>query len=520
MTPPSTPGSHYEHVHAQTFVGRDVNLNLEIHATGEELQALLDRLLPLLQERDVTVQDGVITARDRTLEVSPAQADALGQFLAALAVDDPAERERHYLTYLVVNPAFRRWSSLYVPLSGGYQPVPEITPTYSKILVRGEGPQRQIERVRLEDIRQALDEHPSFVLLAPPGAGKTTVLQRLALDLALQRLQDGSRARLPLFVRLAAQRPHEDPHDFLARMWHQEMPGRHANPQAEFLQALRSGQLCLLCDALNEARREGYLDRVQQWQDFARDLPTGNRLVFTCRTQDYFGELGVQQVEIDPLSDDQIQAFLANYLGPDPAQQLWDRLQGPYHTLLPLARIPYYLWLMVQAFQEAGNLPRHRAHLFAGFVERLLRREQSKHHPDWIDPAAQHLALGQLAYAMQALGEGTEVEEAWAREQLPEEVTVDGRRVSTPPDAVLRLARAASFFAVTGPTTLKFTHHLMQEYFAGEELLRRHQDGEDLAVLWQVPSRVAEMPEAVRGKWDPLPEPPTSGWEQTTILAA
>jgi hypothetical protein len=28
------------------------------------------------------------------------------------------------------------------------------------------------------------------------------------------------------------------------------------------------------------------------------------------------------------------------------------------------------------------------------------------------------------------------------------------------------------------------------------------------------------MPEAERGQWDPLPGPPHSGWEQTTILAA
>ena len=60
----------------------------------------------------------------------------------------------------------------------------------------------------------------------------------------------------------------------------------------------------------------------------------------------------------------------------------------------------------------------------------------------------------------------------------------------------------------------------MQEYFAAEALLRRLVQGEDLSDLWRVASLEDEMPPAERGEWDPLPGPPTSGWEQTTILAA
>jgi formylglycine-generating enzyme required for sulfatase activity len=67
---------------------------------------------------------------------------------------------------------------------------------------------------------------------------------------------------------------------------------------------------------------------------------------------------------------------------------------------------------------------------------------------------------------------------------------------------------------------VKFAHHLMQEYFAAETLLRRWQAGGDLGGLWRAPSGVDEMPPAQRGEWDPLPGPPTTGWEETTILAA
>ena len=121
-------------------------------------------------------------------------------------------------------------------------------------MVHGEGPERQIERRKLADIRDALTEHTAFILLAHPGAGKTTVLQRIALDLAGACLQDATNL-LPLFVRLSHQKLDERPEEFLARCWHYEMP---RTTQDDFLEALQQGRLCIFCDALNEARRANY----------------------------------------------------------------------------------------------------------------------------------------------------------------------------------------------------------------------------------------------------------------------
>jgi hypothetical protein len=158
----------------------------------------------------------------------------------------------------------------------------------------------------MPDIRAALDTHAKFILLAQPGAGKTTVLQRIALDKALGCWQGKQGAQLPLFVRLAAQQTDETPQAFLARMWQEAMPGGAVDGMSELRDALRRGRLCLLVDAINEARREHYTERMHDWRDFAAELPAGNHLVFSCRTLDYAGELAVQQVEIDPLTPAQV----------------------------------------------------------------------------------------------------------------------------------------------------------------------------------------------------------------------
>lgn len=261
-------GATLRDLQTQTFVGRDLILNLNQNFTGYELQSVLDQLLTRLRVEGVRVQNGVVeSAGQEPLAIGAAQNEALTQYLAAASLHDQQRRVEHYLAHLCLRPQFQIWQQQYVTLSGGYRRQPlALDPHFSKILVRGDGPQREIERVQLEDIRSAMDEHPSLILLAQPGAGKTTVLRRLTLDLALKRLQDEGE-RLPLFVTLASQKPSEKPVEFLSRRWCEEMPGAS---ESDFAQALRTGQLVLLCDALNEARRENYQVRADDWRDFAQ----------------------------------------------------------------------------------------------------------------------------------------------------------------------------------------------------------------------------------------------------------
>ena len=509
------------HTGGGIFVGRDYVTNNVVKLSGDELERIAHRLFDLLTSPFAQLGAGSVTAGEQVEQVPPEVADALRKFLDAAPGQTQVKRERQYLMHLCVNPDFHRWQQRYVALSGSYQAAPVLSPAYSLIQVRGDGPQRQIERVPLPDIRAALQNHAKFILLAQPGAGKTTVLQRIALDKALACLQGETGAQLPLFVKLAAQQVNETPQAFLARMWQETMPSGAVDGVSELRNALRKGRLCLLVDAVNEARREHYTERMHDWRDFAAELPAGNHLIFSCRTLDYAGEMAVQQVEIDPLTPTQIEDFAVRYLDAARGAAFWKALQERHGDLRELAATPYYLHMLVEVFEAQGDLPANRALLFAQFVTQLFDREKKKRHAEaWIDEAAQHLALSELAFAMQEVGAGTQVEAAWAKERLPAQVTLppDDRTVATPPADVLALARAATFLA--GDGKVKFTHHLMQEYFAAEALLRRLARGEDLSARWRVPSSVAEMPPTERGEWDALPGPPTSGWEETTILAA
>lgn len=82
---------------------------------------------------------------------------------------------------------------------------------------------------------------------------------------------------------------------------------------------LEEGRLFLLFDALNEMPQTGFKERSRRLRQFIDAWSEkGNRFLVTCRALDYGEELaGLQRIEIQPLTDEQIQGFIQNELAED-----------------------------------------------------------------------------------------------------------------------------------------------------------------------------------------------------------
>jgi len=184
-----------------------------------------------------------------------------------------------------------------------------------------------------------------------------------------------------------------------------------------------------------------------------------------------------------------------------------------------MARNPFNLSLLVSAYRSNQREMSNRGRLLEWFAGELFAREEKLAHPGWLPRAAQISALSQLAYAMQAQGESTTFSFQVARAAVPRSVELDGDEIPLKPADLFRFGRAATILDPATEPEARFYHHLLQEYFAALELLRRFEAGEDLTALWKSQRLAAEMPPANVGEWDPLPEPPATGWEVTTILA-
>jgi hypothetical protein len=415
------------------------------------------------------------------------------------------------------------------------------------------GPRWQPGSETLHDLGKVLARvpEPAVVVLGPPGSGKSTLLRHYELDcahaaLAGQAGDDLSTTPLTFFVSLSDYKPASAnaplplPQDWLTAQWaarYPDLPGLAV--------LLRQRRLTLLLDALNEIPYAG-AEPVRLWKDFLRQLArdyAGNRVVFSCRHLDYSvtlssKELPVPQVRIESLSDAQVQEFITLYC-PEHGATLWQNLKDT--AQLALLRSPYYLKLLV-AQTTAGEIPAGRAALFTGFVRHALQREVAGDNPLLQADALLHARdvqrlvqvhtwppfelpergilirkLSELAFQMQT--QRTVNEAAQVR------VTYDAALAILANPRAEDILKGGEALGVLeedrGRDEVLYVHQLLQEYFAARQLAHALQ-AELVQQEWRtdrvVPSLQATLHDLADA--DPLPPLPTTGWEETMVLAA
>jgi hypothetical protein len=449
---------------------------------------------------------------DELLRTARLEIEGQGSHVAVLLEgEDLRPLELAYLDDLARRYEF--WRDHYTPLTGIAEvraaikdgprldlPMPFVPRGFEKLLERGYGPPTEMRRVPVEDLRGAVAEHRRIILLGDPGSGKTTTLWRLAYDYASAARENGQ-LPLPLLVPLGE---YTDDSSFEAHVT------RYLGPLGTYLPTyLTSGRLMLFLDGLNEMPQTSCDRRIGRIQAVL-DRCAGGTAIVTCRALDYVVRLkGLQRVEISPLDQGRIRAFLHSYLGQTAGEQLfwalcggdemrklwdtwegaggtwdqfwsaekmpdqvfgattvvqdelWDSLRRQTPLLLSLGSNPYLLLMTAQVYAGAGGrLPPNRARLFGAFVDTLLQRERERCEGEWIQEEIQQDGLAALAYAMQVEGgQGTTVDRRWALERLCQAVPdCDAERL-------LYLASSATLLD-TGDATVRFYHQLLQEYFA------------------------------------------------------
>ncbi len=527
-----------------------------IDAQGTKLQAALEVLLKEL-ERDFTPPHAP-DSTDRILVSDSAEVRTLPQ-----ALEDLLKVARDPKASIILTPEQIREIAQHKPAQPTEYRLGRIAewsePRYqldnrfvnlTLLLDQGEDAQgvrwQNAEARRFHDLREVLADRvndPALVLLGSPGSGKSTLLRRLQLDDAIDRLRDGG-GRLTFFIQLNSfPREGAVPREWLGAEWKRRYPD--LEPLAKLLE---DGRMLLLLDALNEMPHKtpaDYHERVGAWRGFIQEIVrAGNRAVFSCRSLDYSAslsskELRVPQVVVQPMNDEQVQAFLKAYL-PEQADLIWGELQG--RPQMEVFRTPYFLKLLIEQVEATETIPQGKASLFTGYVRGALKREilggnplflpdtlltERDHHKlsagRWRDPfelpdrGALFPALAGLAFGMQQ--KGLESDGAQIR------VDVDDACALLNHERDEQMLKAGVALNVLDEDVARyevlFFHQLLQEYFAARQLAATP-DPTLVQSEWQAEQVKPSLEETLAGlaDSDPLPPLPQTGWEETTLLAA
>jgi predicted NACHT family NTPase len=241
----------------------------------------------------------------------------------------------------------------------------------------------------LADAQRIISTYPKLMVMGKPGAGKTTFLQKVALQCIRGELPI---ARIPIFIQLRNLAEETSGNtitlgdDFsLLDYINQKLSDFGISVQhVETL--LKHGKVLILLDGLDEVRAD-YIDTLLKQITKFSETYYQNSFIITCRfaAQPYRFP-GFTYVELADFDQNQIEAFAKKWfitatskpngeVGLNLATQFIDKLKLPENQpIRELAKTPILLNLTVSVFQAKADFPKKRSKLYEAGLDILLVR--------------------------------------------------------------------------------------------------------------------------------------------------
>ena len=339
------------------------------------------------------------------------------------------------------------------------------------------------------EIQQLISNDQYVVVLGEAGAGKTTVLKRMMLNLAEEGMRtpvdSNAPGVVPFFIKLnmlTADRQVEDL--ILESLRSYGIPGfKTRSDVATLLQGrdpetFGTQNFIFLMDGLNEMASQPSVR--QDLKRFVQEC-SRQRFVMTCRVQHYVPITSFRTAMLQRLSGDDIENFLARYLGTTQGRRVAREIYGD-SQLEDLAQTPLALYMFAQiAKSSQAALPKNRGILFERFTNNLLERTDV----DWGKIFGSSKSRAPLAIrraALASLGLMMQESEVWAfprnswknivtqelylyREAATREERAGVRGVA--PEDVMEEVSYSGLLHYSGDREwVEFAHHTLQEFFA------------------------------------------------------
>ncbi|MBN8564818.1 MAG: HEAT repeat domain-containing protein [Leptolyngbya sp. UWPOB_LEPTO1] len=337
-----------------------------------------------------------------------------------------------------------------------------------------ENPAQKEKRVwaLLEGIIHYVKSEP-VLLVGAPGLGKSTTLLRLLVDLARQELRI-TNPRIPVLIRLKdyanSARETGDSSGILALIQEALKPDLFLEITAIETLLFQKNCFILLLDGLNEIPAnviQNKLTTFRQQCDRA-----GVPLV--CTTRNLGFDLGIQRkLQLQTLEPSEIQRFLQHCM-PGQEHQVLNLLNKSNPEL---GKTPFVLWMLYDVFKKSGEIPESIGEAFRKFKRSYtnykLNQEGIPVSEEMID--SWNLWLEYLAFEMLRSPDphdpGLIISEGQAAKfltQFPITPALDLKQAQAEIKNLLKY-----HLLQTNRCEISFCHHIIQEYYAAEFLLRQ-----------------------------------------------
>ncbi|MCA2796290.1 MAG: DUF1257 domain-containing protein [Microcystis sp. M100S2] len=372
--------------------------------------------------------------------------------------------------------------------------------------------QAELERKRREYLNEKLDpvlniinssEYPRTVILGDPGAGKSSLLQYLALNWAEKELSHRVLLPLPLLIelRIYARDKNEKKCQNILEFFHQGNLICHLN-QLALDDKLKKGQVVVLFDGLDEVFNPQLREEiVTDIKRFSIQYPQV-QIIVTSRWLGYKAEelnhAGFEHFMIQDLDKDQIEDFIKRwhdlaFENRDDKTQKQERLQKAIKeskAIRQLAGNPLLLTMMA-ILNRTQELPRDRSKLYEKASEVLLHQWDFETKEGLIDPELKKYLynidlrdkrdiLRLVASAMQAGEKGLAANLIYKEElenvltQYLEKTGINKRDASDLTDLIIKQLRYRNFILCSlGGNAFAFVHRTFLEYFCACEFYER-----------------------------------------------
>ncbi|MBN1991143.1 MAG: cyclic nucleotide-binding domain-containing protein [Anaerolineae bacterium] len=271
------------------------------------------------------------------------------------------------------------------------------------------------------DVRDLIARDYRTVILGDAGAGKTTVLRRLTLDMAEQAEHILSTSPepivLPIYIKLNALNPGKSIESLILNVF-RSYEIYEFETEAD-IEVLLTGQdpthssihsILFLMDGLNEMPFQHNTRPVLN--HFIRKYAQYH-FVLSCRLQDYTSLQGFRTAMLQRLAGEDIEAFLVNYLRAEQGRKVAKEIYSD-PQLEDLAQTPLALYMFAQIAKNSDEaLPKNRGILFEVFTDNLLERTDS----EWwkiFGRSKSQVPLRLRRNVLAKLGLAMQEEEVWA----------------------------------------------------------------------------------------------------------